>query len=206
LLSSLTLDEVCGVVLAGCKEELAKAKARGDKAYASDLSTLIRHETAKLTKAPHAAKLKRAKHMKQIVAEIDRAQDNGLSLPDDVDAWFRQYVKEQAGDIRFGERFGDVLARLEDGETIEFMGEDDLLIAAARTRPAKPGRTWREVDLVSSVIPGRREYIDLRYCEDNTPWLPWRRYCEAAEAERARLAMLAANPAEAAPATKGGRR
>jgi hypothetical protein len=205
--AGLTEAELAAVVVAGYKEMLADAKTAGDKALAADLAVIVKHDAAKLRGMPDAPHWRRVRSLieqanqaKPTAGEFSGFQVDGKRLS------MREYLRQMAGDIRFNEQFGDVLGRLEAGETVEYVGEDELLLAAARTRPGKPGRTWCEVELVSSVIPGRREYIDMRHREDNTPWTPWRRYCEAAEAERTRLATLAANPAEVAKATKGGRR
>ncbi len=202
LFSSLTEAELGAVILAGHKDLLAEAKTAGDKPLAADLAAIIRHDAAKLRGMPDAPHWRRTR---RLVEEAHAAKDTGGEfegfLVDGKRLPWRQYLRHQAEDIRFCEQFGDVLERLADGETVEFMGENDLLLAAARMEPtSRPNDPRRNVEMVSGMLslPRRREYVDLSRSHD-TPWTPWRRYCEAAEKARQELAQ------PKAPAPKGAK-
>jgi hypothetical protein len=183
VLESLSKDELQAVNIENIKSALKEARAKRDKAFAADLKLFLKQEQAKLP-APdsHAAKLERTKRTKRLLADLQQANDDGPShLSEDPSTWVRRHIKEQAADIRFAQRFPNLLNRLESGDIIEFADKNAMPIAMCKMLPKDPQSYWRSVEMISGYALNKREYVDLRSCNKNEIWRPWQKYCQLAE-------------------------
>jgi hypothetical protein len=183
ILESLSKDELQSVNIEIIKAVLKEAKAKRDKAFAADIKLFLKHEEANLP-APdsRAGKLERTRRTKYLLADLEQANDDGLShLSESPIAWIRRHFKEQAADIRFAERFPNLLNRLESGEIIELADKNAMPIAMCKMLPKHSQSYWRSVEMISGYAPQKREYVDLKNCNRSEIWRPWQKYCSLCE-------------------------
>jgi hypothetical protein len=202
-LESLTEVELEAIILAMHRFQLAHAKETGDKSLVADLALIIKHDSAELRRLPKED-VPSPKKVKRLLIELMEAKDDGAEFQKrgDIEDDFRQRMKKQAEEIRFAAKFQDLLSRLESGAIVEYTDANQMPIAMAKMLPdEKPDSAWRTVEMISSYVPHRKEYVDLERCRDDVEgkhslprrwksdveagvWRPWKTYCVAADKER----------------------